>query len=1120
MQNKGADNNFIACHIGKPLGKIYIKMSRKAFSFIAVASLGMHFGFTEPAWSQSIIEKGLETPIVIIPQSKQANNPYPDVQPESYESYQIRILRNQNNLQADKIRTLREEVMELNRKIHELTPHLFNKGDPADQEKIASLSLRLVEKEKEFTAMLQQKQHMEIEHAQSSKKLNEMETVREALASMIDKQRTSQIQSTAQFTKQIEDLRNLATEEKNQLIKKINDHETLQQKLHGEIAEKAQTILRLDAVATQQDYVLSANEQLIANLNVRILRLYDELLITASAYTLQQQIAQDQIAALVQTLDLEQTRGDQLHKFKNQMEWISDLYEATTTFLNDEIDSLKTRLNEQELINKELQIVKAELDSRKQEITWLLAAYNDYKTEANAYINVFGEAWSQQETEKNDQLKMVSGLLLHLDDAEMALDHQQTLQNELEELLAGTAVLLEDRRNKVEQLEEHVAEVLANFEREQLIVSTLEVETNSYKNMIEELTDSFVHLEKKRVKENEKAVDYITYYSQLLDDASLLSYQLELVFEDLHRAALLTNLEIAQDLYLKEIKLELAQQRQTELLHEISALQNDKNSLSQRITHLETVNSENEQKQAAIIQLKTTNENLNENLKKSLSQGKEADVLSYQLEMMVEDANAASHLDQQQMALEIQSKLDQLSEMKQAATNLEETIEMLKGDHSQQLNEATAQVLQLELMLEEAYTANRANSTLAELELKSDELQAAHQALTTLDFTAKARADEIEELTQQLAALAEVKGLTEEQAAYIAALEEQNQESLLALEDHLRELNEARTLALQHKALVEELERIKLENSDLAAQLSQVEDENVVLAQSLANLQDEWKKETEAKDSTYALLQSQQEQDVETLAQTQKKLEETVTQANTLEIALEESHRYLVRSEQKATDELFSKQRLLQLAQEEIQNKEQAIAHLQSQNEKNSEKSAQMQQHLDEAAKTLARLELALEESRQQQLIAEQKAAEELRAKNELLELASREKETLQDQLYALDKENYHLTEHAARLERWKVESHEKEEWLAKLQTQLETEKAINSSLQSDLNYARMNYVQEQRNKRNLEQLYQEGQQKLTSLENKLSQHVQEIASRDHSLHESQMAYEYLLMQLKELSEN
>src|ERR1700722_3707457 len=73
-----------------------------------------------------------------------------ETQPESFESYQLRILRNQNYMQAEKIKALREDLLEANQKLYELKPHLFVQSDPADQTKIAELMQLLEEKEKSF----------------------------------------------------------------------------------------------------------------------------------------------------------------------------------------------------------------------------------------------------------------------------------------------------------------------------------------------------------------------------------------------------------------------------------------------------------------------------------------------------------------------------------------------------------------------------------------------------------------------------------------------------------------------------------------------------------------------------------------------------------------------------------------------------------------------------------------------------------------------------------------------------------------------------------------------------------------------------------------------------------
>src|SRR6202034_3737012 len=128
---------------------------------------------------------------IIVPARDSEQNIAPETQPESFESYQLRILRNQNHLQAEKIKALREELLEVSQKLHELKPHLFKQSDPNDQAKIAELMQRLNDREQHLSQTLSTNQELEKEIDSTRKKLHEMETIKEALTAMVEKQRTT-----------------------------------------------------------------------------------------------------------------------------------------------------------------------------------------------------------------------------------------------------------------------------------------------------------------------------------------------------------------------------------------------------------------------------------------------------------------------------------------------------------------------------------------------------------------------------------------------------------------------------------------------------------------------------------------------------------------------------------------------------------------------------------------------------------------------------------------------------------------------------------------------------------------------------------------------------------------
>src|ERR1700733_12349196 len=110
-----------------------------------------------------------------------------EAQPESFESYQIRILRNQNSLQTEKIKSLKEELLEVSRQLHEIKPQLFVQTSGADQAKIADLTLQLGQYKQDIDELHTKRVKLEAEQFEAGKKKRELETVKNALATFIEK---------------------------------------------------------------------------------------------------------------------------------------------------------------------------------------------------------------------------------------------------------------------------------------------------------------------------------------------------------------------------------------------------------------------------------------------------------------------------------------------------------------------------------------------------------------------------------------------------------------------------------------------------------------------------------------------------------------------------------------------------------------------------------------------------------------------------------------------------------------------------------------------------------------------------------------------------------------------
>ena len=316
-----SNKEFIIKHIGRPIAHL---------TYCCLAAWG------NLAWAE--FHTNQSRPLIIQPQ---ASNSARDSQPESYESYQLRILRNQNHLQAEKIKALREEMQEITQKLHDLKPHLFRQGDPADQLKIAQLTQLLGEKEETLNQLTQIKEQLDQDLKAAKKKLGEMEIVKEALASMVDSHRSQNERNGDDFRKKIEEMQVTTELEKNDLIRKIQQHEAIQEKLHQQLSGKGQTIQRLDDLATKMNTALAVKNDELLQLEGHLLSLYDLMAQISDHHTSITQGQEQQIQELVTALDFDQMHVDQLLSHKDESQWMFDVYHVMQDRLMSDILQLK-----------------------------------------------------------------------------------------------------------------------------------------------------------------------------------------------------------------------------------------------------------------------------------------------------------------------------------------------------------------------------------------------------------------------------------------------------------------------------------------------------------------------------------------------------------------------------------------------------------------------------------------------------------------------------------------------------------------------------------------------------------------------------------------------------------
>lgn len=347
---------------------------------------------------------------LIIPQGAEKAS---EVQPESFESYQIRILRNQNQLQSEKIKALREELLEVTQKLHELKPHLFKQSDPADQERIAELTIQLGQKEEALNRLSSSKRDMETELSQARKKLTELDTIKDALTAMVEKQRTAKEQNAQTYKTHIEEMRLTAENERTALKSKIDQQENQLDRLKTAVSDKHKTVQRLDAIANAQDEALGQKQRELIKLENKALSLYDEIIATTETFGVIHNQKETHIAQLQATLGDETRRNKELSDYKEEMRWLSDLALTTQTAMGREIQTLQQELEQEKALNAELAVAKAQLEQRRQELALMTAAHAEQRQGMEAFTHqVKGElaqALSRTEALENQFL----GALIH-----------------------------------------------------------------------------------------------------------------------------------------------------------------------------------------------------------------------------------------------------------------------------------------------------------------------------------------------------------------------------------------------------------------------------------------------------------------------------------------------------------------------------------------------------------------------------------------------------------------------------------------------------------------------------------------------------------------------------------
>lgn len=322
-----------------------------------------------------------------------------DTQPESFDSYQMRILRNQNQLQEEKIKSLREELHEISQKLYDLKPQLSKRSDPADQSRIVNLSQQLGEKELLLHDLTKEHQELERELAVTKQKLHEKEIEKESLVAMIRKQRDERDQYYDNFKIQMEGLTNAAVKEQKAAVKQIQQHEADIADLHQALAEKNQM---LDTVAKSQ-------------------KIADQQLVDLKKTLASEKATKQELVAYNETLE---KKMKDLQVLQNQYAVLKQETDAAATQHVNTIETLLVQMNYADVAHKHLQSQKETLDNRLTFLEEQINATTDLLNSEQAYAG------------------------------SLAIDYEQLQKNaaDLEERLTQREKLLQDRNSLIAQL--------------------------------------------------------------------------------------------------------------------------------------------------------------------------------------------------------------------------------------------------------------------------------------------------------------------------------------------------------------------------------------------------------------------------------------------------------------------------------------------------------------------------------------------------------------------------------------------------------------------------------------------------------------------------------------------
>ncbi|MBA2727730.1 MAG: hypothetical protein H0U49_06120 [Parachlamydiaceae bacterium] len=166
---------------------------------------------------------------------------------EGEDDYQLLILKEQNRQQGEKIKLLRQELMEKMQNAQEIKSSLFKyEGEAGDRTMIAELQRELTTKHQQGDQLKIKISYLDIETTELQKKITQLEVTRDTLMGMMENVQASYGHEKAALKEQFNVAQNSVLAEKAEVEKKLQVLELTQQLLADALRQKSISIEKLE----------------------------------------------------------------------------------------------------------------------------------------------------------------------------------------------------------------------------------------------------------------------------------------------------------------------------------------------------------------------------------------------------------------------------------------------------------------------------------------------------------------------------------------------------------------------------------------------------------------------------------------------------------------------------------------------------------------------------------------------------------------------------------------------------------------------------------------------------------------------------------------------------------